>query len=65
MPAIRKCPLYRVLDFFEEKIIIDKNLTRYYVNFDQEKDNEYYMHAVAIIYDSCHLNEVVGHVPLY
>ena len=25
--AMRTCPLYRVLDFFEEKIIIDTNLT--------------------------------------
>ena len=27
-----RCPLYRVLDFLEEKIIIDKILTMFYVN---------------------------------
>ena len=30
----KKCPLLKSLDFFEEKIIIDKNLTRFYVNCD-------------------------------
>ena len=50
---------------FEEKIIIDKSLTIFNVNCDQEKDNKYYKHAVAIIYDSFHSNKVVGHVPLY
>ena len=44
---------------------MDKNLTIFYVNCDQEKDNEYCKYAVAIIYCSFHLNEVVGHVPLY
>ena len=29
----KKCPLYSALDFFEEKIIIDKNLTIFYVNY--------------------------------
>ena len=32
--AIRRYPLYKILDFFEEKIIIDKNLTIFYVNCD-------------------------------
>ena len=32
--AIRRYQLYRVLNFFEEKIIIDKNLTVVYVNCD-------------------------------
>ena len=31
---IRRYPLYKILDFFEEKIIIDKNLTIFYVNCD-------------------------------
>ena len=34
MSAIRRCPLYRVLDFFKEKIIIGKCLTIFYVNDD-------------------------------
>ena len=34
MSATRRCPLYRFLNFFEEKIIIDKNLTIFYVNCD-------------------------------
>ena len=29
---IGRCPLYRVLDFFEENTIIDKNITMFYVN---------------------------------
>ena len=32
---------------------------------EEEKDNEYDKHAVAIIYDSFHSNKIVGHVPLY
>ena len=32
---------------------------------EKEKDNEHEKHAVTIIYDSFHLNKVVGHVPLY
>ena len=35
--AIRKYPLYKILDFFEEKIIIDKNLIIFYVNCDSLK----------------------------
>ena len=31
---------------------------------EEEKDNEYDKHAVAIIYDSFHSNNVVVHVPL-
>ena len=37
------------LDFYEEKIIMDKNLTIFYVNCDQEKDNKYCKHAAAIV----------------
>ena len=65
MSGRRRCPLYIVLDFLEEEIIIDKNLTIFYVNCDQEKDNKHCKHAVAITYDSFHSNEVVGDVPLY
>ena len=32
--ATRTRPLYRVLDFFQEKIIIDKNLTMFYDDCD-------------------------------
>ena len=32
---------------------------------EEEKDNEHEKYAVTIIYDSFHLNKVVGHVPLY
>ena len=32
---------------------------------EEEKDNEYDKHAVAIIYDCFHSNKVVGHIPLY
>ena len=32
VPSIRRYPLYRILDFFKVKIIIDKNLTIFYVN---------------------------------
>ena len=32
---------------------------------DEEKDNKYGKHVVAIIYDNSHLNKVAGHVPLY
>ena len=32
--AIRTCPLYRVLDFFEERTTIDKNLFIFYVDCD-------------------------------
>ena len=32
--GIRRCLLYRVLNFFEEKIIIDENITIFYVNCD-------------------------------
>ena len=63
--ARRRCPLYRFLNFFEEKIIIDKNLTIFYANCDQEKDGEYYKHAVATMYDSFPQNEVVVDVPFY
>ena len=45
----KECPLYRVLKIFEDKIIIDKNLTIFYITCDQEKDSKYYKHAVAII----------------
>ena len=41
------------IEFFEEKIIIDKSLIIFYIN------------SVAIIHDSFHSNEVVGQVPLY
>ena len=36
-----------------------------YLHCEEEKDNEYNKHAVAIIYDSFHSNKVVGHIPLY
>ena len=32
---------------------------------DEEKDNKYGKHVVAIIYDNFHSNNVAGHVPLY
>lgn len=32
--AVRRCPRYRVLNFFKNKIILDKNLTMFYVNCD-------------------------------
>ena len=32
---------------------------------DEEKDNKYGKHVVAITYDNSHLNKVAGHVPLY
>ena len=34
MSPIRGYPLYRVLDIFQEKMFIDKNLTIFYVNCD-------------------------------
>ena len=58
-------PLYRVLDLFSKKNHHRQKISLFYVNCDQEKDNEYHKHVVAIIYDSFHSNEVVGHVPLY
>ena len=35
------------------------------LHFEEEKDNDYDKHAVAIIFDSFHSNKVVQHVPLY
>ena len=34
------------------------------LHFEEEKDNDYDKHAVAIIFDSFHSNKVVQHVPL-
>ena len=34
LSAIRRCPLQRVLDFFEQKVITDKNLTIFYLICD-------------------------------
>ena len=31
---------------------------------EEEKDNEYDKHAIAIIFDSFHSNKVAGHVPV-
>ena len=36
-----------------------------FLRCEEEKDNEYDKHAVAIIYDSLHSKKVVGHIPLY
>ena len=36
-----------------------------YLHCEEEKDNKYAKHIVAIIYDSFHTSKVVGHVPLY
>ena len=65
MSTIRRCPLCRVCNFFQRKVIIDKNCTIFYVNCDEEKDNEYHKHVIAVIYDSFHSKEIVGYVPLY
>ena len=32
---------------------------------EEDKENEYEKHAVAILYNGFHSNKVVGHVPLY